>query len=72
MKIGKCLLAFVLLTLTVVNSNISAEDWLPDPNLRIAIRETLREEIGLPNHTPLTKEHLKHLTGFRSMEQRNK
>ena len=64
MKIRKYLWAFVSLTLTIVNGNTSAEDWLPDPNLRMAIRETLREEIGLPNHTPLTKEHLKHLTGL--------
>ena len=62
MKIKNRLLAFVLITLTVVNSNFSAEDWLPDPNLRLAIRETLREEIGLADHTPLAKEHLKHLS----------
>ena len=64
MKIRKYLWAFVLLTLTIVNRNTSAEDWLPDPNLRMAIRETLREEIGLPDHTPLAKEHLKHLTSL--------
>ena len=64
MKIRKYLWAFVLLTLTIVNGNTSAEDWLPDPNLRMAIRETLREKIGLADQTPLTKEHLKHLTGL--------
>lgn len=68
MKIRKYLLAFILLTLTVVNSNFSAEDWLPDPNLRMVIREALREKIGLPDHIPITKEHLKHLTG---LEARN-
>ena len=64
MKIRNCLLAFVLLSVTIVNSPLSAEDWLPDPNLRMAIRETLREEIGLPDHIPLTKEHLKHLSNL--------
>ena len=62
MKIRKYLWTFVLLTLTIVNSNTSAEDWLPDPNLRMAIRETLREKIGLADQTPFTKEHLKHLS----------
>ena len=62
MKIRNCFLAFVLLSVTIINSPLFAEDWLPDPNLRLAIREVLREEIGLPDHTPLTKEHLKHLT----------
>ncbi len=64
MKIKNTLLVFVLLTLAFVNSNYSAEDWLPDPNLRMAIRETLRGEIGLADHTPLTKEHLKHLANL--------
>ena len=64
MKIRKYLLAFVLLSFTLVTSPLFAEDWLPDPNLRMAIRETLREEIGLADHTPLTKEHLKHLTNL--------
>ena len=62
MKIRNCFLAFVLISVTLVTRPIFAEDWLPDPNLRLAIREALREEIGLSDHTPLTKEHLKHLT----------
>ena len=62
MKIRNCLLAFVLLSVTIVISPLFAEDWLPDPNLRMAIRAVLREEIGLPDHTPLTKEHLEHFT----------
>jgi Leucine-rich repeat (LRR) protein len=68
MKIKNYFLAFVLLTLAFVNSNFSAEDWLPDPNWRTAIRETLRGEIGLADHTQLTKEHLKHLA---NLEVRN-
>ena len=62
MKIRNYFWAFVLLSIMLVTNPLSAEDWLPDPNLRMAIRETLRAEIGLPDHTPLTKEHLKHLT----------
>lgn len=62
MKIRNCFVAFVLLSVTIVTNPISAEDWLPDPNLRTAIRESLRAEIGLPDHTPLTKAHLEHLT----------
>ena len=64
MKIRTYFLTFVLLSFTLVISPLFAEDWLPDPNLRIAIRETLREEIGLPDHTLLTKEHLKHLANL--------
>ena len=64
MKIRNCFLAFVLLSVTIVISPLFAEDWLPDPNLRMAIRAVLREEIGLPDHTPLAKEHLKHLSNL--------
>ena len=64
MKIRNCFVAFVLISVTIINSPLFAEDWLPDPNLRMAIRETLREEIGLHDHTPLTKEHLKHLANL--------
>ena len=64
MKMRKFLLAFVLLSVTIINNPLFAEDWLPDPNLRLAIREVLREEIGLPDHTPLAKEHLKHLSNL--------
>jgi len=62
MKIRKYLLVFVFLSVTIVTNPLFAEDWLPDPNLRTAIRETLRAEIGLPDHTPITKGHLKHFT----------
>ena len=68
MKIRKCFLIFVLLSFTLVIRPLFAADWLPDPNLRMAIRETLREDIGLPDHTPLMKEHLKHLA---NLEVRN-
>ena len=64
MKIRNCFVAFVMFTVMLVTSPLFAEDWLPDPNLRMAIREVLREEIGLPNHTPLTKAHLEHLTSL--------
>ena len=62
MKIRNCLLAFAFFTVTIINSPLFAEVWIPDPNLRMAIRKTLRAEIGLPDHTPLTKEHLRLLT----------
>ena len=68
MTIRKYLLAFVLLSIMLVTSPLFAEDWLPDPNLRMAIRKTLRAEIGLPDHTLLTEEHLKHLA---NLEVRN-
>ena len=58
MKMRKCLLAFVLLSVMLVTCPLFAEDWLPDPNLRLAIRA----EIGLPDDTPLRKEHLRLLT----------
>ena len=64
MKIRKCFLIFVLLSVPLITRPLFAEGWLPDPNLRMAIRETLREEIGLPDYTPITKEHLKHLTSL--------
>ena len=35
--------------------------WMPDPNLRAIVEQTL-QEIGLPDDTPLTKEHLRSLT----------
>ncbi len=64
MKKRNYFVAFVLLTVMLVTNPLSAENWLPDPNLRMAIRETLREEIGLPDHTPLTEAHLKHLANL--------
>ena len=64
MKIRNYFMVFVFLSVTLITWPLFAEDWLPDPNLRMAIRETLREEIGLPDHKPLTKEHLKHLTSL--------
>ena len=62
MKIRNCFLAFVLLSVTIINNPLFAEDWLPDPNLRMTVRAALREEIGLPDDTPLVKEHLRLLT----------
>ena len=62
MKRRNYFVVFVFLSIMLVTSPLFAEDWLPDPNLRMAIRETLRAETGLPDHTPLTKEHLKHFT----------
>ena len=62
MKIRTYFSTFVLLSFTLVTSPLFAEDWLPDPNLRMAIRETLQAEIGLPDDTPLKKEHLRVLT----------
>ena len=68
MKIRNCLLAFAFFAVTIINSPLFAEVWIPDPNLRMAIREVLREKIGLPDHTLLTEEHLKHLA---NLEVRN-
>ena len=34
--------------------------WMPDPNLRAVVEQTL-QEIGLPDDTPLTKENLRFL-----------
>ena len=62
MKIKKCLLAFVVIGVTLGMSPLQAEDWLPDRNLRLAVRAVLREERGLPDNTPLRKEHLRLLT----------
>ena len=49
--------------------------WMPDPNLRAAVEKVLREEIGLPEDTPLQKEHMEFLvhifaedTGIRSLQ----
>ena len=69
MKIRKYLLAFVFLSVTIVTNPLFAEVWIPDPNLRMAIRKTLRAEIGLPDHTPLTKEHLKHLSHLEALNR---
>ena len=62
MKIKNYFVVFVLLSVMVVNSPLFAEDWLPDSNLRMAIRAVLREKIDLPDDTPLKKEHLRLLT----------
>ena len=34
-----------------------AQDWLPDP----VLRQTIRESLGLPANTPLTKDHIQQL-----------
>ena len=36
---------------------VHAQDWLPDPMLR----KTIRESLGLPANTPLTKDRMQHL-----------
>ena len=64
MKRRNYFVAFIFLCVTIVTSPLFAEVWIPDPNLRRAIRETLQEKIGLPDHTPLIKEHLKHLANL--------
>ena len=47
------------LTLISVMSHAeeAAEEWMPDANLRAAVREKL----GLSNDVPLTKDNIKHL-----------
>ena len=49
--------------------------WMPDANLRAVVEKVLREEIGLPEDTPLQKEHMEFLvhifaedTGIRSLQ----
>ena len=38
-----------------------AEEWMPDP----ALRQTIREFLGLPANTPLTKDHMQQLQYLR-------
>ena len=47
------LLVFFFLCLTPVH----AQDWLPDP----VLRQTIRESLGLPANTPLTKDDMQQL-----------
>ena len=42
--------------------------WMPDANLRAVVEKVLREEIGLPDDTPLRKEHLRLLTHLEVLE----
>ena len=47
-------LMFCALSLFGGFAPVHAQDWLPD----LALREAIREEIGLPTDVPLTKQHL--------------
>ncbi len=47
------LFVFFFFSLTPVH----AQDWLPDP----VLRQTIRESLGLPANTPLTKDHMQQL-----------
>ena len=53
-----CILIFVLLNVSSLAPAEDIEEWMPDANLRAAVREALE----LPDDVPLTKEHLKELT----------
>lgn len=44
-----------------------AEEWMPDPNLRKAVRESLIQQgIGVPENTPLTPESITRMWGLDS------
>ena len=44
-------------------TTVHAQDWMPDPALRVAVREKL----GIPADTPLTRDYIQlHLTGLQA------
>lgn len=54
-------LFLITLVLFIVINAVYAqeEDWMPDPNLRKAVRERLIQQgIGIPENTPLTPESI--------------
>ena len=52
-------LLFVIFYLSL--TPVHAQDWLPDPMLR----QTIRESLGLPANTPLTKDYMQQLQYLR-------
>ena len=47
-------------------SLVSAEEWMPDP----ALREAVREKLGIPEHTPLTQAYVQeHLTNLEAIDK---
>ena len=55
------LFSISLILFIVINAAYAedAEDWMPDPNLRKAVRERLIQQgIGIPENTPLTPESI--------------
>ena len=52
---------FLIVFLLCVATNVFAEEWMPDP----AFREAVREKLGIPADSPLTLTYMQlHLTNF--------
>ena len=58
-------LVIVVFFSCVLNNSAESIDWMPDPALREAVRETLE----LPAEVPLTKDHMRDLEIFRAIER---
>ena len=56
----------VLFLVLFVTFSVSAEEWMPDP----ALREAIREELGIPADSPLTQAYVQlHLTGLQAINK---
>ncbi len=62
----KRLFLFILVLFMGINIAYAQEEqWMPDPNLRQAVRESLIQQgIGVPNNVPLTPVSITHLAGL--------
>ena len=58
-------LVIVIFFFYVLNNSAESIDWMPDEALRSAVRD----ELGLPTATPLTKAHMQELDIFRAIEK---
>ncbi len=58
-------LVIVIFFFCVLNNSAESIDWMPDEALRSAVRD----ELGLPTATPLTKAHMQELDIFRAIEK---
>lgn len=59
-KLNFCALIFLTIG-CLFYAGAEEPHWMPDPNLRAVVEQTL-QEIGLPDDTPLKKENLRFLT----------
>ena len=59
-KLNLCAL-ILLATACLFHAGAEEPHWMPDANLRAVVEKVLREEIGLPEDTPLQKEHMEFL-----------
>ena len=59
-KLNLCVLIFLAIG-CLFYAGAEEPHWMPDPNLRAIVEQAL-QEIGLPDDTPLKKEHLRFLT----------